>query len=87
MAAISMAVMSQLRAGDRVVCVRDVYPDAYKLLVQLLARFGVQVDFVDGSDTDAFVAALPGARLAYLESPSSLTFQLQDLQCHHRCGA
>ena len=80
MAAISVAVISQLRAGDRVVCVRDVYPDAYKLLVQLLSRFGVQVDFVDGSDTDAFVAALPGARLAYLESPTSLTFQLQDLE-------
>lgn len=80
MAAISMAVLSQLRAGDRVVCVRDVYPDAYKLLVQLLNRFGVNVDFVDGSDTDAFVQALPGAHLAYLESPTSLTFQLQDLE-------
>jgi len=80
MAAISMAVISQLRAGDRVVCVRDVYPDAYKLLVSLLPRYGVQVDFVDGSDTAAFVQALPGARLAYLESPTSLTFQLQDLE-------
>lgn len=80
MAAISMAVLSQLQAGDRVVCVRDVYPDAYKLFTQLLPRFGVQVNFVDGSDTDAFVAALPGARLAYLESPTSLTFQLQDLE-------
>ena len=79
MAAISVAVLSQLQAGDRVVCVRDVYPDAYKLFVQLLPRFGVQVDFVDGSDTDAFVSALPGTRLAYLESPTSLTFQLQDL--------
>ena len=79
MAAISVAVLSQPQAGDRVVCVRDVYPDAYKLFVQLLPRFGVQVEFVDGSDTDAFVAALPGARLAYLESPTSLTFQLQDL--------
>jgi len=80
MAAISMAVLSQLRSGDRVVCVRDVYPDAYKLFTQLLPRFGIRTDFVDGSDTDAFIAALPGARLAYLESPTSLTFQLQDLE-------
>jgi cystathionine beta-lyase len=90
MAAISMTVLSQLSAGDRVVCVRDVYPDTYKLLSAFLPRFGVTVDFIDGSDTDAFVAALPGARLAYLESPTSLTFQLQDLEAitaaARRCG-
>ena len=37
-------------------------------------------DFVDGTDTAAVAKALPGARLLYLESPTSWLFQEQDLQ-------
>jgi cystathionine beta-lyase/cystathionine gamma-synthase len=79
MAAISTAVMSRLRAGDRVVCVCYVYPDAFKLFTRLLARFGVETQFVDGSDMSAVAAALPGSALLYLESPTSHLFELQDL--------
>ena len=80
MAAISMAVLSSVSKGDRIVCVKHCYPDAFKLFMRFLPRFGVQVDFVDGTDTAAFIAALEGAKLAYLESPSSLMFTLQDLE-------
>lgn len=79
MAAISAAVLSQVRAGDRVVCIRNVYPDAYKLFTQWLPRFGVKTEFVDGGDVDAVVAKLEGARVLYLENPSSLVFGLQDV--------
>ena len=79
MAAISAALFSQMRAGDRVVCVQHVYPDAFKLLTQLGPQQGWTVDFVDGRDLDAVARALPGARVLYLESPTSQTFQLQDL--------
>ena len=37
-------------------------------------------DFVDGTDTAAVAKALPGARLLYLESPTSWLFQEQDPQ-------
>jgi cystathionine beta-lyase/cystathionine gamma-synthase len=79
MGAISLAVIANVSQGDRIVCVRQCYPDAFKLFTRLLPRFGVQVDFVDGSDTPAFCKALEGAKLAYLESPTSLYFSLQDL--------
>jgi cystathionine beta-lyase/cystathionine gamma-synthase len=79
MAAISNAVLALVRSGDRIVCIRDVYPDAYRLLRGLCARFGVTVDFVDGADLDAIKAALPGAALIYLESPNSWVMQEQDL--------
>ena len=79
MAAISNAVLALVRSGDRIVCIRDVYPDAYRLLRGLCARFGVTVDFVDGADLDAIEAALPGAALIYLESPNSWVMQEQDL--------
>jgi cystathionine beta-lyase/cystathionine gamma-synthase len=79
MGAISAAVLSVVEAGDRIVCVRHVYPDAYRLFVKLLPRLGVEVEFVDGTDTEAVARALPGVRLLYLESPTSLVFETQDL--------
>jgi cystathionine beta-lyase/cystathionine gamma-synthase len=79
MGAISAAVLALVQSGDRVVCVRHVYPDAYRLFVKLLPRLGVKVEFVDGADTDAVAKALQGARLLYLESPTSLVFETQDL--------
>ena len=79
MAAISGAVLSQVRSGDRLVCVRHVYPDAYRFFELLLPRMGVRVDYVDGSDAEAVGRALVGARVLYLESPSSWVFEVQDI--------
>ena len=79
MAAISATVLSIVKSGDRIVAVRHCYGDAYRFFEKLLPRFGVKVDYVDGSDADAVEAALPGAKLLYLESPSSMVFELQDL--------
>ena len=79
MAAISAAVLSNVKAGDRIVSVRHVYPDAYRLFLKLLPRFGVTVDFVDGTDPAAVARALPGAALLYLESPASWVMETQDL--------
>jgi cystathionine beta-lyase/cystathionine gamma-synthase len=79
MAAISGAVLSQVQNGDRVVCVRHVYPDAYRFFEVLLPRMGVRVDYVDGRNLDAMARALVGARVLYLESPSSWVFEVQDI--------
>jgi cystathionine beta-lyase/cystathionine gamma-synthase len=79
MAAISAAVLSSLRAGERMVCVRHCYPDAYRLFTTILPRFDIRVDFVDGRDAPAIERALPGAKVLYLESPTSLVFETQDL--------
>ena len=79
MAAISGAVLSQVQSGDRVVCVRHVYPDAYRFFEVLLPRLGVRVDYVDGRDADAVGRALRGARVLYLESPTSWVFEVQDI--------
>jgi len=80
MAAISAAILSVVKAGDRMLCVRHVYPDAYRFMEKLLPRLGVRVEYVDGSDPAAVAAALPGAALLYLESPSSWVMQTQPLR-------
>lgn len=80
MAAISSTVLSIVSSGDRIVAVRHCYGDAYRFFEKLLPRFNITVDYVEGSDADAVEAALPGAKLLYLESPSSMVFELQDIK-------
>lgn len=79
-AAIFTTVLSQVKAGDHVVCVRDPYSWARRLFEHILPRFGVTTTFVDGTLTGNFETALqPNTSLIYLESPNSLTFELQDV--------
>ena len=79
-AAIAAAVIAFVQAGDHVVCVRKPYSWTRKLLDELLARFGVEVTYVDGTDAENYRRACrDNTRLFILESPNSLTFELQDL--------
>lgn len=79
-AAISAAVTASVSAGEHVVCVQKPYSWTHKLLAQLLPRFGVRCTFVDGTDVANMENALESAtRLIVLETPNSLTFELQDL--------
>jgi cystathionine beta-lyase/cystathionine gamma-synthase len=79
MAAISGAVLAFVKPGDRIVCVRHVYPDAYRLFETLLKDWDVTTVYVDGRDPEAVAAALPGARLLYLESPNSWMMEAHDV--------
>ncbi|WP_131196177.1 aminotransferase class I/II-fold pyridoxal phosphate-dependent enzyme [Lichenihabitans psoromatis] len=79
MAAISGAVLAFVKPGDRIVSVRHVYPDAYRLFETLLKDWGVTTDYVDGADHAAVAAVLPGAKLLYLESPTSWTMEAHDV--------
>ena len=79
MAAISGAVLALVKPGDRIVCVRHVYPDSYRLFETLLRSWGITTDYVDGNDLDAIDAALPGARFFYMESPNSWMMEAHDV--------
>ncbi len=79
-AAISNAVISQVKAGDHIISVKNPYTWASNLLTKILPRFNVQTTFVDGTRFENFVEAFkPETKLIYLESPNSWTFELQDL--------
>lgn len=78
--AISHAIMAFIKSGDHIVCVRDCYSWCSVLLEQYLPRFGVTHTFVDGTDIEEVINAIrPETRVIYLESPTTLTFKLQDL--------
>lgn len=79
-AAIASAVLSFVKAGDHIVCVHKPYSWTKKLLAELLPRFGVEHTFVDGTDAENYRWAIkPNTTFFMLESPNSLTFELQDL--------
>ena len=80
-AAISTAVLANLKAGDHVVCVENPYSWTFTLFNDLLARFGIRTTFVNGMDAGHFSRAIrPETRLIYVESPNTMTFGLQDLR-------
>lgn len=80
-AACSAAVIANVKAGDHIVCVQKPYSWTYKLLTQFLSRFGVEYSFVDGTDAENFRKAIrPNTRLMFLESPNSISFELQDIE-------
>ena len=79
-AAIAAAVIAFTKAGDHIVCVQKPYSWTKKLLAELLVRFGVEHTFVDGTDAENYRRAIrPNTSFYILESPNSLTFELQDI--------
>jgi cystathionine beta-lyase/cystathionine gamma-synthase len=80
-AAISAAVIANVKAGEHVVCQQAPYSWTNALLKKFLIRFGVEHTFVDGTDLASIRAAIrPNTRILFLESPNTMTFEIQDLR-------
>jgi cystathionine beta-lyase/cystathionine gamma-synthase len=80
-ASISIPIIALLNQGDHIVSVAKPYSWTIKLFERLLPRFGVTVTFIDGTRVENFEQAIrPNTKLIYLESPNTLTFELQDLE-------
>jgi cystathionine beta-lyase len=78
--ATAMAVIANVKAGDHVICVKNPYSWTKTLLTVFLPRFGVTHTFVDGSDVANIEQAIqPNTTVLYLESPNTMTYDLQDL--------
>ena len=79
-AAIAVAVMANVQAGDHIICVNKPYSWTQKLIGQFLPRFGLSFSFVDATDIQQIQEAIrPNTRVLMLESPNSLTYEIQDL--------
>jgi cystathionine gamma-synthase len=78
MAAVA-AALSLVPPGGRVVVPRHAYQVTLVLTADLSARTGIRVESVDVADTDAVLAALPGADLLWLESPTNPMLEVADL--------
>jgi len=79
MAAIA-ALVAMLRAGDHVVCSRDVYAGTVRLFDQIVSGYGIQIEYVDTSDLKAVEKAMrPNTKLVHIESPSNPLMVLTDI--------
>jgi O-succinylhomoserine sulfhydrylase len=81
MAAVFAALMALVRAGDRVVASRALFGSCHYIVAELLPRYGVSTEFVDGADLSAWERALSKpARAVFLETPSNPMLELVDLK-------
>ncbi|PWR21205.1 O-succinylhomoserine sulfhydrylase [Zavarzinia aquatilis] len=92
MAAVHAALMCQLKSGDRVVSARALFGSCRVILDEILPRFGVTVDYVEGSDITSWEKALATpATIAFLETPANPTLDVIDLKAvaelAHAAGA
>jgi len=81
MAAMTAALLSQLRTGDHVVAARALFGSCRWLTDTLLPRFGIETSIVDGRENDAWKAAIrPNTKLFFLETPANPTLDIVDLK-------
>jgi len=78
-AAVSVAIMATVQKGDHVLVTDSCYGPTRRFCDRTLARFGVETTYYDPT-IGAGIAALmkPNTRCVYLESPGSITFEVQD---------
>ena len=81
MAAVFAALACQLSAGDRLVAARAIFGSCQYVCGELLPRFGITTEFVDGADLDQWRKALSKpAKAVFLESPSNPGLEMIDLK-------
>jgi O-succinylhomoserine sulfhydrylase len=80
MAAVSTALMAQVRAGDHVVAARALFGGCRFVVEDYLPRYGVASTLVDGRDPKNFAAAMrPNTRAVFIETPTNPTLDLVDI--------
>ncbi len=80
MAAVSLTLLGNLKAGDHIVAQKTLYPTTYKLIHHKLPTLGIESTLVDQTDVNAFAEAIqPNTRLIYMESPANPVMSLTDI--------
>jgi O-succinylhomoserine sulfhydrylase len=80
MAAVNSALLSHLKAGDRVVASRALFGSCHWIVSTLLPKFGIESVFVDGADLGQWRDALSKpTQLVLLETPSNPMLEMVDL--------
>jgi O-succinylhomoserine sulfhydrylase len=80
MAAVFAALACQIGAGERLVASRALFSSCHVIATQILPRFGVETELVDGTDLQAWEKALSKpTKIAFLESPSNPTLEILDI--------
>jgi O-succinylhomoserine sulfhydrylase len=92
MAAVTAALMGQLRAGDHVVASKAMFGSCRYIVEDHLPRYGIASTLVDGTDLAAWRNAVrPNTKTFFLESPTNPTLEVIDIAAvatiAHEAGA
>jgi O-succinylhomoserine sulfhydrylase len=80
MAAVTAALMGQLRAGDHVAAAKQLFGSCRWVIEELLPRFGVVSTLVDGLELDHWRRAVrANTKTFFLESPTNPTLDIIDI--------
>ncbi len=90
MAAIQ-AVLTLVKAGQRVVVSDNVYGGTHRLFTKILAHYGVEFAFLDATDPEAFEKGAGRFDLLWIETPTNPLMKICDIRAlaavAHRQGA
>lgn len=80
MAAMTASLLCQLQAGDHVVAARALFGSCRWLVDTLLPKFGIATTVVDGTDLDAWRAAITDqTKVFFFETPANPTLEIVDI--------
>ena len=80
LAAIAVALMAYLKAGDHLLMVDSAYGPTRKFCDNILNRYGIETTYYDPLVGGAIGNIIrPETKVIFTESPGSLTFEVQDL--------
>ncbi len=81
LAALTVPMFALLQAGDEILAVNSCYAPVRRFLETQLKRYGVTTRYYDPrlSGDDVVALATPATKMIYVESPGSLTFDIQDI--------
>ena len=92
MSAVFFALLALVKAGDRIVAARQLFGSCHYIVTELLPKYGVQSELVDGGDLAQWEKALSKPAQAVLfESPSNPMLDIVDIRAvcdlAHKAGA
>jgi len=80
MAAISSALLAVLKSGDEVIATRQLYGGSYRMMRDVLPRFGIVVKHVENALAGLEQLVSPRTRALYVETPTNPTLRLVNLE-------
>lgn len=80
MAAVFASIMCQIKAGDHLLANKVLFGSCYHIIANILPNYGVEVDFVDAKDNEAWSKAVkPNTKVIFVESPANPNLELTDI--------
>jgi cystathionine gamma-lyase/cystathionine beta-lyase/cystathionine gamma-lyase/homocysteine desulfhydrase len=77
--AATSAVLTLVKAGQRVVVSDNVYGGTHRLFTKILSRYGVEFAFLDATDAAAFDRAAGDFALLWIETPTNPLMKVCDI--------